>query len=225
MIRVDLNDLSSFISTYGLPGLFIVIFFANLIPVAGLSFAISTSFFSIASSGSSLSPSIILGPLVIASAATTAKFIIFSASHRISQRFHLAREKRRELAEVLKGKEHVIMVVTMITALTPLPDDALYIPLGVSGFNLILFVVSVFVGKAIQACLALAIGISLGSYLANGSSIDLWKAVLGVVFTIALVSTSTYITMKVDWIRFMVICAKKGLVEAVKDVFYQLINK
>ncbi|MEM1640805.1 MAG: hypothetical protein QXV55_01395 [Acidilobaceae archaeon] len=227
MTEISLKTLSSLISTYGLVGLFVVIFFVNLVPVPGLSFAISTSYFVLASSGSSLSPSIILGPLVIGSAATTAKFIIFSTSRSVSQRFSSVKRKRKELAKVLQGKEYIIIIVTIITALTPLPDDAWYIPLGASGFSSKLFIFSVFVGKTLQAFITLVVGVFLGtslSQLVSGGSIDLWRVFLGTVSTVALAMMITYVAMKIDWIRFTVVYAKKGLVEAVKDAFCQLIK-
>ncbi|MEM1927133.1 MAG: hypothetical protein QXS85_00090 [Acidilobaceae archaeon] len=229
---LDTETLSELISTYGIVGLFIAVFICNLIPVTGLSFTISVGFFTLASVSSPLSLKILLAPFVIATAATLAKVLIFGTSRSVSQRFYMVRKRRKDIARLLKGKEHIVMIITAIVASTPLPDDVWNILMGAIGFNSRLFVLSIFAGKLFQATLAMLIGTFLGSSftrivvnpeILSGSS--MWGILLSATLTLSLAVLITYSCLKIDWVRFTTVYARRGLWEALRDAFSQVFSK
>lgn len=226
---IDAETLSNLIATYGLIGLFLAIFVSNLFPITGLSFTIATSFFILLSSGASQPTILAVAALpAIAAAATLAKLLIFGTARGVTQRFQLVKRKRREFAKAVKGREHIIMAITIFVAMTPLPDDAWYIPLGAVGFNAKLFAISVFTGKLLQAMVAMTLGTSIGSSLSISGAIDaisVWRILLSVILTMALALTITYVGLRIDWVRFTMVYAERGLWGAVRDALLRALEK
>jgi len=104
------------------------------------------------------------------------------------------RRDRLDFARTLLGKYGALAI--FFFALSPLPDDILYVPLGIMRYNLISFFIFCLSGKII-----------LTTIVAFGG--DLSKAIIyyfageygfvGIFLTVLFVVASIYITLRLDW--------------------------
>jgi len=179
--------LQLFAIEYGYFGSFIISIISNLIlfvpiPYLIIIFALSTV----------LDP-LILG-LVSALGATIGKIIIYHIGKSGRKILKESQKKKLEFARLIMEKYGPIAIFIM--AATPVPDDILYIPLGMMRFDLIRFFIYTLLGKIV-----LTLIISLGghfsitwiSYLLGGESV--W----GMMVTIIFIALSVYATAKMDW--------------------------
>jgi len=116
-------------------------------------------------------------------------------------------EKTRENLEFFaKAFQHGVFIAIFLFAALPLPDDVLYIPLGVAGYNPVLFFVAVALGKIVLTLGAVFFGDVMGQAAT-------WlQAVLGLsssepnpAITAALLLAAslvvTLMIMRMDWRR------------------------
>ncbi len=179
--------LQLFAIEYGYFGSFIISIISNLIlfvpiPYLIIIFALSTV----------LDP-LILG-LVSALGATIGKIIIYHIGKSGRKILKESQKKKLEFARLIMEKYGPIAIFIM--AATPVPDDILYIPLGMMRFDLLRFFIYTLLGKIV-----LTLVISLGghfsitwiSYFLGGESV--W----GMIVTIIFIALSVYATAKMDW--------------------------
>jgi len=186
-----LSDITSilhlFAVEYGYFGSFIISIASNLIlfvpiPYLIIIFALSTV----------LDPWL-LG-LVSAIGATVGKVIIYYIGRSGRRILKDSQKKKLEFARLIMEKYGSLAIFIM--AATPVPDDILYIPLGMMRFNLIRFFTFTLMGKIVLTLL-----ISLGghysiawiSFLLGGESV--WVTIVTIVF----IAGSVYLTAKIDW--------------------------
>ncbi len=95
-----------------------------------------------------------------------------------------------------------------IFAASPLPDDILYIPLGVAGYNPVLFFTAVALGKIVITAMAVAFSDILSSFTGGATS---------PAFVAALILVSIVVTViiaRIDWFR-VAKAAQRGVREAI----------
>lgn len=136
------------------------------------------------------------GLLAIASAlgASIAKLITYTIGYESRHLLNEQRRRKLEYARWLVGR-HGILIIFLFAA-TPLPDDALYIPLGMMGYSIFKFFASVLLGKIVLTLIVSYSGyysIECLMFLLNGGS---W---LGVVITLVFITLSIYLTLRIDW--------------------------
>ncbi len=93
-------------------------------------------------------------------------------------------------------------------AALPLPDDVLYIPLGVAGYNVLLFFVAVALGKIVITAAAVMAGDILANLTGGGEVTPTFIAsmiILSVVVTVVIA--------RIDWMR-VARAMEKGVLEA-----------
>ncbi len=94
-------------------------------------------------------------------------------------------------------------------AASPLPDDILYIPLGVAGYNPLLFFVAVALGKIVITAVAVAFGDILASFTGGGASPEFIAAMIAISIVV------TVIIARIDWYRVTRAAQEGGALEAI----------
>jgi len=129
------------LSAFGLFGIFLVSLIANSIPFVGIPYLNLLVFISPV-----LDPfQLLLVSFFSALGATAGKIIIYFTGKTF--RLALSEEKKRDLEffAILLDRWGVITI--FFFAATPMPDDALYFPLGIGGYNLRNYFIAVLTGK------------------------------------------------------------------------------
>jgi len=112
-------------------------------------------------------------------------------------------------------KKSVFFALFLFAAL-PLPDDVLYVPLGVTGYNIFLFFLAVALGKIIITFLAVMFGDLIRSLIGSES--------LGVEAIIALIVGSivvAIIIIRINWLRIVETYNEKGAIPAFIELIKQ----
>ncbi|MEB3851447.1 MAG: VTT domain-containing protein [Desulfurococcales archaeon] len=194
-----LDALRRAMEEYGLLGFTLAAFVSNLIP------GFPAFYLTIVVSYSIASDSDVVGLLkfVIAGgvAAGLGKFVEFYVSRLVGSRVRAVREKSRSLERLLAGSRRsklgVALLVFLFAAL-PLPDDVLYIPLGVAGFSRAAFLASVVLGKTVLTALVAALGAAAKWLVGEGALTPARIAGLAVGTTVVLL-----LVFAVDWERII----------------------
>ena len=158
--------------------------------------------------------------LIISSAlgATLGKVLIYFIGKGFSK---LLSQRSRENLELFNkiAKKSLALAIFVFAAL-PLPDDVLYLPLGLTGFSLIIYFFSVFLGKLFLKSVA----VFYGSLLTSLSE-ELGYQIIPV-FVIASIIFSYYI-ISIDWSKIVEAHMEGGLKASVRYLMLELglINK
>jgi len=114
----------------------------------------------------------------------------------------ISEERRRKIEYLLKIFRKYGSITIFFFALTPLPDDLLFIPLGIMHYPLIKFFIPCFIGKTLMS-LILAYGgrfsISILEALIGGEGGDL----ISLIATTVLLIVILIIMLKIDWEKIL----------------------
>ncbi|RLI38444.1 hypothetical protein DRO64_11680 [Candidatus Bathyarchaeota archaeon] len=141
---------------------------------------------------------------------------------RIGRRF-LKEEKRERMTLLGKAIGRYGALAVFLFALTPLPDDIIYIPIGLTGFNLMKFMLANTFGKIILSWIV-AYGGRLyfdiaGIFLGEEGSI---AAILGALAAMAII---TIILLKIDWEEVIRAARRGGLKEVIESMMRSLASR
>ena len=187
----DLQWLVTLLMSYGYVGSFTISFLGNLLVFVPLPYLLLIFWM-----GSFLNP-LLLG-VVGGFGATIAKTVIYMIG--AAGRKFLSSERRNKLdyAKPLLGKYGALAI--FFFALSPLPDDILYVPMGIMRYNLISFFISCLLGKIILTIIV-ALGGDISKtviyYFAEELPPEL--RFIGVFLTVLFIVVSVYITLRLDW--------------------------
>lgn len=193
MLSIDVlvEILANILENHGYIGIFIVSLISNSIPYVSLPYLALLVF--TAPIFNSL-VSLILAIVASALGATIGKVIILFIGRGV--RVVLSDETKENLVffNKLFGKWGFIAV--FLFAALPLPDDVLYIPLGVAGYRIIPYTIAVFTGKVIVTGMAVLFGKAFISILEGA-----FKAPLTISFTVLVIVTFivAYVAVKINW--------------------------
>lgn len=109
----------------------------------------------------------------------------------------VSKERQRKMDYLLKVFGKYSPVAIFIFALTPLPDDLLFIPLGILRYNIVKAFIPAILGKTLMCYILASFGSVYGDILAvlfgdEGS----W---IGAVITAVLLVVVIYVLYRVDW--------------------------
>ncbi|MFN4046549.1 MAG: hypothetical protein ACK4H7_04335, partial [Acidilobaceae archaeon] len=222
-LEAALNDVIIYVikelQKYGPIGLGALAFISNLVP------GFPAVYISLIASYAIISPGTLQSLAAVLSAGMGAglgKLALFAISRVMGSRFKYVRRKREELLPILKGRKGSVGIAVFLFAALPLPDDLLYIPLGVAGFNMLVFAVTVIAGKIVMAFLAYSLGYSakwlVDAAVASMGEITIGKIILLASTTIALSIIATYTIISIDWLKIYVAYSEKGAIEAGKTL-------
>lgn len=196
---MDFSALFPFSPEVGYLGLALLNFFGSLIPFIPL-----PGFLLLASM--SVGDEFNLHVLVLISAvtATVAKQIIFYASYQGRRIMNEKTRKRIRPFERLVKRYGA--VAAFVAAATPIPDDLIYVPLGLSKYNPKRFFIATLSGKIVLSYVIVLISHSLGlsliePYLKDVH--DMSTIYVGIVVFAVMMTASIVLVLRLDWTRIL----------------------
>jgi uncharacterized membrane protein YdjX (TVP38/TMEM64 family) len=177
---------------YGILGIFLTGFFGSLIVFVPLPYHISIAF-----------GALFFDPTIVAIAAATgstiAKIIIFMASYMGSNLF--SKKTHTRIRPLKKFLSRYGGIATFVVAATPLPDDIVYVPLGLAKYSVWKFILATFSGKLVLA-MVIAWGSKLSLpfiYWLIGDAFDPLIGGILAAILISIVAIAVYSMLKLDW--------------------------
>lgn len=196
---VTLDELFPFDAELGYLGILIISFVASLVPFVPIPYfplLITASF------NSNFNPHLIA--LVSASGIVAAKTIIFFASYY--GRKILSDKTKERMRPLQKLVSRYGWFGAFIAALTPIPDDIVYIPLGLAKYNPWKFATATFAGKILMSEAIVWGSIFLGRPFVNrilGETTDPTTLIIAAVASIAALAVIVYYSLKIDWAKII----------------------
>jgi membrane protein DedA with SNARE-associated domain len=198
---IDIQDLYSFYSGSGYIGIFLISFIGSIIPF------IPVPYFPVLVSSAldkSLDPNVIV--LLSTIGAVLAKTIIFIASYY--GRNILSKKTKTRMLPLQKLLSKYGGIGVFVAALTPIPDDLVYIPLGIAKYNPSRFALFTFIGKFLLGAIIVWGTVYLGrpimeSFLATTDSNDQYTTILVTVLSVILLALVLFFTFKFDWAKII----------------------
>lgn len=203
---------------YGPLGLGVLAFISNLIPgFPAIYISLLASYAVIA--GWSLDSIASIASVGIG--AGLGKFALFAISKIVGSRIGVVR-RSREALWLIKTRRGSLALTVFLFAALPLPDDILYIPLGVAGFSSPLFLVSVIAGKTVMALLVFLMGSSarwlVDLAIPKLGELTVAKVVALSAMTLVPALLLTYVIISIDWFKVYRAYAENGEGEAARTL-------
>ena len=196
-----LSELFTFFNNFGYPGILIISFIGSIIvfiPMPYFPILITSAF------NKHLDPNLI--SLSSAAGAATAKIVIFYASYY--GRNILNTKTKKRMAPLQRLLSRYGWLGAFLAALTPIPDDLAYIPLGLAKYSPWKFATAIFAGKFLFNESIVWGAVILGRpfierFASSGSTSNLPYIIVGILVSVAIVGIIVYITLKVDWSKII----------------------
>lgn len=196
---VNLEDLFPFDPDLGYVGILIISFVFSLIPFVPI------PYFPVLISAS-LNPNFNPHMIALSSAAgiVAAKTIIFFASYY--GRKMLSDKTKKRMLPLQRVVSKYGWPGAFVAAATPIPDDIVYIPLGLAKYNPWKFAIATFAGKLVMNEAIVWGSIYLGrpfvkSFLSETT--DPTSLVIAAVVSIAILGLTVYYSLKIDWAKLI----------------------
>jgi membrane protein DedA with SNARE-associated domain len=194
---ISFHDLSSFYSDSGYIGILVISFIGSIIvfiPVPYFPILISSAL------NKDFDPHMIA--LSSALGAVLAKIIIFIASYY--GRNILSNKTKTKMQPLQKLLSKYGAIGAFLAALTPIPDDLIYIPLGLAKYSAKKFAIATFLGKFIFGEIIVWGTVFLGrpimeEVLSVSDASNQISTIVVTVLTVALLILVLFFTFKVDW--------------------------
>jgi membrane protein DedA with SNARE-associated domain len=190
----------SIMNTYGYLGIFGVSLLGSLLVFVPMPYFFLVVVAS-ADTGLGFDPTLV--GITSAIGATIAKVIIFQASYTGSKFMSNSAEKR--IRPFMKLVSRYGGIAAFFAALTPLPDDLVYIPLGLARYRLLPFIAYTLLGKIIfTVAISWLARLSFDyiSFIIEGASDPIGAIIIGSIFIFIAVLT-VYMIMKLDWAKVL----------------------
>jgi len=188
----------------GFPGIFVISLVSNSIPFVGIPYlAVVAGYAAIYTSP------VDRALLILSSAAGAAvgKIIIYFLGSAV--RLKLSKESEENLKTFLRLARKSMFLAIVIFASTPLPDDLLYVPLGVMRYPLPQYFLAIFIGKVILTTVVIYyLGWVIEQTVNSESPI---VSIATIILTIYL----TYLALKINWGEVLDELEKHGVKGAV----------
>ena len=203
---------------YGPLGLGVLAFISNLVP------GFPAVYLSLLASYAVIVRGFVESLVVIVSVGVGAglgKFTLFLLSKSLGSRIGVIR-RRREALKLLRTRRGGLALTVFLFAALPLPDDLLYIPLGVAGFSTPVFLVSVIAGKMAMAAIVFLMGTParwlIEATVPRMGELTLAKVTALTIVTLVPAIAITYVILSVDWFKVYRAYAEMGEREAAKTL-------
>jgi membrane protein DedA with SNARE-associated domain len=196
---LDIDQLFSFYDDFGYLGILLISFVGSIIvfvPVPYFPVLITAAF------NDNLNPTLIA--LSSAIGAVIAKLIIFYASYY----------GRNMLSSKIKGKMIPLQrllgrygaIGAFIAAVSPIPDDIVYIPLGLAKYSPWKFAIATFLGKFILNEMFVIGAIYFGKPFVNNmmsNSTNMDYLIVVTIASVAALGAIIYCALKIDWAKII----------------------
>lgn len=196
---MDFAAIFPFAPELGYIGLTLVSFFGSLIPFVPL-----PSFLLLATMSVGDAFDLHLLAIISAVTATAAKVIVFSVSYEGRRIIGKASRKRMRPFERLVKRYGA--GAAFFAAATPMPDDLIYVPLGLAKYNPKRFFIATLTGKLVLSYVIVFashyMGLSLVEPLLEDVK-DVSTIYIGIVIFAAMMTSVVILLLKLDWQRIM----------------------
>lgn len=198
---IDIPDLYSFYSSSGYIGIFLISFIGSIIPF------IPVPYFPVLVTSAldkSLDPNLIV--LLSTIGAVMAKTIIFSASYY--GRNILSKKTKTRMLPLQKLLSKYGGIGVFVAALTPIPDDLVYIPLGIAKYSPPRFALFTFAGKFLLGAIIVWGTVFLGRpimdrFLVVTDSSNEYSTILVPILTVVILAVVLFFTFRFDWAKII----------------------
>lgn len=196
---MDFAAIFPFAPEVGYIGLTLVSFFGSLIPFVPL-----PSFLLLATM--SVGDQFDLHVLAIISAvtATAAKVIVFSVSYE--GRRIIGEKSRKRMRPFERLVKRYGAGAAFFAAATPMPDDLIYVPLGLARYNPKRFFIATLTGKLVLSYVIVFVSHYMGLSLVEPFLEDIEDVIvvyIGIVIFAAMMTSIVILLLKLDWQRIM----------------------
>ncbi len=147
--------------------------------------------------------------------AATGKIVVYflgSAARR-----GLSENSKRNVELFKKLARRSLFLAILFLAATPLPDDILYIPLGLMKYPILPYFTAILIGKVIITSVVVVYASWITTFAIN----DLYTIPLWVGVTVALI----YVVMKIDWYSVVEEVSDKGICRYVSDILKSILHR
>ena len=201
---------------YGTLGIFIISFLGNCIPYSTIPY-----FAFIIVYASSLRT--LFDQILVAVAgglgAALGKVVVYYIGRGVRKVLSDETKRRIKVFTDIAGK-NIFLAVFLFAAL-PLPDDVLYVPIGISGYSIIKFFIALLLGKIIITSMGVFFGSLIGMYVEASMGYP-WYVTVPILLIVTILLS--YIIIKIDWIKVAEIGEKEGTLRAIMYVVSESIR-
>ncbi len=205
------NDVIQYLlETYGPLGVFLASFLGNAIPYSTIPYLFLVIIYASRVKDPYLNIVItILGGL----GAALGKLVVYYIGKGV--RVIISEKTKENMKLFVKFASKGIFLAVFLFAALPLPDDILYVPLGVVGYNIVKYFIALATGKIVITGLAVFFGRILGRYI---EEVRGYPAYISVPILILITFIITYLVVKIDWVKAAEIASTKGLLASIKFI-------
>jgi len=196
---VDFASLFPFAPEVGYIGLTLVSFFGSLIPFVPL-----PSFLLLATMSVGDAFDLHLLAIISAVTATAAKVIVFSVSYE--GRRIIGEKSRKRMRPFERLVKRYGAGAAFFAAATPIPDDLIYVPLGLAKYNPKRFFVATLTGKLVLSYAIVFISHYMGLSLVEPvleNIEDATPVYIGIAVFAIMMTSVVVLLLKLDWQRIM----------------------
>jgi len=196
---VDFSAIFPFAPEVGYIGLTLVSFFGSLIPFVPL-----PSFLLLATMSVGDQFDLHVIALISAFTATGAKIIVFSVSY--GGRRIIGEKSRKRMRPFERLVKKYGAAAAFFAAATPMPDDLIYVPLGLAKYNPKRFIIATLAGKIVLSYVIVFashyFGLSLVEPLLEDIE-DVSAIYIGIAVFAAIMTSVVILLLKLDWQRIL----------------------
>jgi len=196
---VDLWDIFPFAPEVGYIGLALVSFIGSLIP-----FVPVPSFILLATMSVGEQFDLHILALISAFTATIAKQIIFYASY--GGRRMISEKTKKRMKPFQKLVKRYGATAAFVAAATPIPDDIVYIPLGLSKYSPKKFFIATLLGKLVLCYILVLISHYMGLSILEPvleNIDDPLPVYIGIIIFAAVMTVTVILVLRLDWGRIL----------------------
>ena len=196
---MDLWELFTFTPEVGYLGLTIVSFFGSLVPFVPI-----PSFLLLATMAVGTQFDIHILALIAAFTATAAKQIIFYISY--GGRKIISEKTKKRMEPFQKLVKRYGGTAAFVAAATPIPDDIVYIPLGLAKYNPKKFFVATLLGKLVLCYTVVLISHYMGLSVLEPILEDIEDPLpvyIGIVILGAAMTITVILLLRLDWAKIL----------------------
>lgn len=124
----------------------------------------------------------------------------------------LPQDTKENLDIFVKLFEKSMFIAILLFAALPLPDDLLYIPLGVAGYSVKLYFLAVAVGKTILTGIVVVFGSAIAELMGEFSTKGAEASILSTAAIIVVSIIVSIVIVRMDWRKIAQAYSEKGVV-------------
>lgn len=196
---MDLTDIFPIDPEVGYVGLVLVSFFGSLIP-----FVPFPSFILLATMSATDEFDLNIIAITSAVASAAAKQIIFTLSY--GGRKIISEQTRKRIKPFERLVKRYGAGAAFVAAATPIPDDLIYVPLGLAKYNPLRFFISTVVGKIVLSYAIVFISRSFGLSYINpllDKVSDVSTIYIGTAIFVAMITGVVILMLRLNWERVL----------------------